>query len=198
MDDRDRRWQAVEQAYRDHADDVYRVALAILREPDAAVDVTHDTFARAFDRWEQYDNARPLRAWLHGIASHAALDALRHRRVRALALPLLGHIHDVADVRNLGGDPADRLADRDQIEIALAELKPDARAALVLRHYYGYDYVEIGRFLRTSPGNVGSILSRSHALLRARLAAAGVSAAAGDRTPDDPQTDLPAPRRAAR
>ena len=52
------------------------------------------------------------------------------------------------------------------------DLKPEARAALVLRHYYGYDYAEIARFLRTSPGNVGSILSRAHATLRdpARLA----------------------------
>ncbi len=58
MDDRDSRWRAVELAYRDHADDVYRVALAILRDPDAAVDVTHDTFARAFDRWDQYDANR--------------------------------------------------------------------------------------------------------------------------------------------
>ena len=51
----------------------------------------------------------------------------------------------------------------------LADLKPDVRAALVLRHYYGYDYAEIAGFLRTSPGNVGSILSRAHASLRTRL-----------------------------
>nr|MBA2373309.1 sigma-70 family RNA polymerase sigma factor [Chloroflexota bacterium] len=74
MDDRSLRSQAVERAYRDHADDVYRVALAILRDPEAAVDATHDTFARAFERWDQYDTNRPLRAWLHGIVSHAALD----------------------------------------------------------------------------------------------------------------------------
>jgi RNA polymerase sigma-70 factor (ECF subfamily) len=71
---------------------------------------------------------------------------------------------------------------------ALADLKPDARAALVLRHYYGYDYAEIGRFLRTSPGNVGSILSRAHGTLRTRLAAEAT----------DPPTDLPAHRRVLR
>src|SRR3954466_11153881 len=87
MDDRDQRWQAVERAYRDHADDVYRVALAILRDPDAAVDATHDTFARAFDRWHQYDANRSLRAWLHGIVSNAAIDDLRRRRVRRLSAP---------------------------------------------------------------------------------------------------------------
>ena len=188
MDDRDHRWQAVERAYRDHADDVYRVAFSILRDPDAAVDATHDTFARAFDRWHQYDANRPLRAWLHGIVSHAALDMLRRRRVRALAIPALGRVHDATATAEGTGDPAGHVADREQIAAAMDELKPEARAALVLRHYYGYDYAEIARFLRTSPGNVGSILSRAHATLRVQLAT--------DAT--EPPTELPAPRRAQR
>ena len=188
MDDRDLRWQAVERAYRDHADDVYRVAFAILRDPDAAVDATHDTFARAFDRWHQYDTNRPLRAWLHGIVSHSALDALRRRRVRTLALPALGRVREASMADQAGGDPAGHVVDRDQMATAMLDLKPAARAALVLRHYYGYDYAEIARFLRTSPGNVGSILSRAHGTLRARLASDAA----------DPPTDLPAPRRALR
>ena len=191
MDDREIRWHAVERAYRDHADDVYRIALAILRDPEAAVDATHDTFARAFERWHQYDENRPLRAWLHGIVSHAALDALRKRRVRALALPRIGEVRETAAAGHPDADPARHVAERDQIETALAGLKPEARAALVLRHYYGYDYAEIARFLRTSPGNVGSILSRSHGTLRARLLADAAATA-------DPPTDLPAPRRAIR
>ena len=69
---------------------------------------------------------------------------------------------------------------------ALGDLKPDARAALVLRHYYGYDYAEIAAVPADEPGNVGSILSRAHATLRARLAAEAT----------EPPTDIPAPRRA--
>jgi|SRR5436190_7867149 len=191
MDDREIRWHAVERAYRDHADDVYRIAMAILRDPEAAVDATHDTFARAFERWHQYDENRPLRAWLHGIVSHAALDALRRRRVRTLALPRIAEVRETAVAGGSDGDPSRHVGEREQIDTALADLKPDARAALVLRHYYGYDYAEIARFLRTSPGNVGSILSRSHGTLRARLAADAAATA-------DPPTDLPAPRRATR
>src|SRR5829696_2600445 len=155
MDERDLRWQAVEQAYRDHADDVYRVALAILRDTDAAVDATQDTFARAFDRWDQYDANRSLRGWLHGIVSNAALDDLRRRRVRRLAAPAVGRLTGTTDA---GEDPAAEVAARDLVEEGLAGLEPTARAALILRHYYGYDYAQIGSFLRTSPGNVGSIL----------------------------------------
>jgi len=90
--DQDQRRDAVDRAYREHADDVYRVAFAILRDTEAAVDATHDTFARAFERWNQYDSNRSLQAWLHGIVSHAALDALRRRRVRPLAVPAVAQI----------------------------------------------------------------------------------------------------------
>ncbi len=171
MNDQEIRRVAIDQAYRDHADDVYRVAYAILRDADAAVDATHDCFARAFERWEQYDSQRSLRAWLHGIVSHAALDDLRRRRVRRLAVPLVAQLGPAAG----GGvgstpDPSSTIATRQLIEHELARLTPDARAALVLRHYYGYDYREIAGFLRTSPGNVGSILTRAHAALRERLA----------------------------
>jgi RNA polymerase sigma-70 factor (ECF subfamily) len=189
VNDPDLRRQSVEQAYRDHADDVYRVAFAILHDPEAAVDATHDAFARAFERWEQYDANRPLRAWLHGIVSHAALDQLRRRSVRSLAVPAFGRVMEPAQP-NVGerGDPQVQVAERDLVAGALGGLKPEARAALVLRHYYGYDYSEIGGFLQTSAGNVGSILSRAHATLRERLRS----------TNPDSESDGGAERRAAR
>ncbi len=171
VSEQDGRREAVEQAYRDHADDVFRIAFAILRDREAAVDATHDCFARAFERWEQYDSHRPLRAWLHGIVSHAALDDLRRRRVRRLAAAEVALLHDAAPgAASSSSDPATTVATRQLVDDGLAALKPDARAALVLRHYYGYDYAEIAGFLRTSPGNVGSILSRAHSALRDRLA----------------------------
>jgi RNA polymerase sigma-70 factor (ECF subfamily) len=169
--DQDVRRDAVDRAYREHADDVYRVAFAILRDTEAAVDATHDTFARAFERWDQYDSNRSLRGWLHGIVSHAALDDVRRRRVRRLAASAVGQIGPVATGGAWGADPSLAVGDRDLVEAVLADLKPDVRAALVLRHYYGYDYAEIAGFLRTNPGNVGSILSRAHTALRARLTA---------------------------
>ena len=181
MTDDQLRLEAVERAYRDHADDVYRVAYAILRDPDGAMDATHDAFAQAFRRWEQYDTNRPVRPWLHGIVSHLALDALRRRRVRVRALDTIGRVHSVAPTVGPGSEEmVQRVVDRDLLDDALGGLKPDVRAALVLRHYYGYDYAEIAGFLKTSPGNVGSILSRAHRTLRERLITASNVAPADD------------------
>lgn len=156
------RLAAVDRAYRDHVGDVYRMAFAVLREPESASDATHEAFAKAFERWDQYDAARPLRPWLQRIVVNVALDALRHRKVRSIVVT---PVHDRSTV-----DPAPGVVQRALIDEGLATLRPEARAALVLRHYYGYDYAEIGAALGTSPGNVGSVLSRAHTALRAWLA----------------------------
>jgi RNA polymerase sigma-70 factor (ECF subfamily) len=129
--------------------------------------LTQETFVRAWDRWEQYDPQRPLRAWLHGIATHAALDHLRRDRVRRVALSALSR-GEGTRVQHASGPGSSRL---DALEEALAELPPRVRGALVLRHAYGYDYAAIAELLGTSAGNVGSMLSRAHGRLRERLIA---------------------------
>jgi RNA polymerase sigma-70 factor (ECF subfamily) len=183
MMEADLRDRAADQAYRDHATEVYRVAYGILRDADEAIDATHDAFARAWERWEQYDNQRPLRAWLHGIVVHVALDQLRRRKVRRLAVPALGR-NSLSDANSgAGADPAIDIARRQVVDDALATLRPDARAALVLRHYYGYEYAQIATFLGTNSGTVGSILSRAHAALRLRLEREPGAAASGGRKP---------------
>lgn len=175
--------RAADQAYRDHATDVYRVAYGILRDPDEALDATHDTFARAWERWDQYDSQRPLRGWLHGIVVHLALDQLRRRRVRRLALPHLGR-SPVAAIESSTADASDDVARREIVEVALDGLKPSVRATLVLRHYYGYDYAQIGSMLGMTSGTVGSTLSRAHAAIRLRLEGqAGADTQTADRAP---------------
>jgi RNA polymerase sigma-70 factor, ECF subfamily len=188
----ERRDRAADQAYREHANDVYRVAYGILRDPDEALDATHDTFARAWERWDQYDSQRPLRGWLHGIVVHVALDQLRRRRVRTLALPRLGGSALTSPTTTAAADPADELARREAVDDALDGLRPAARAALVLRHYYGYDYAQIGSMLGISSGTVGSTLTRTHATIRARLEARdGVHRRVAPEAPTSPRSRAP-------
>jgi RNA polymerase sigma-70 factor, ECF subfamily len=193
--------RAIDQAYRDHAPDVYRVAYGILRDADEAVDATHDAFARAWERWEQYDSQRPLRSWLHGIVVHQALDRLRRQRVRRLAIPALKNAAIGQAAGTATSDLATGVVRRQVVEEALGTLRPQARAVLVLRHYYGYDYAQIGELLGKPTGTVGSLLSRAHGALRERLgeptnsatAAMTTAATPNDLTPHLSQSPDPAP-----
>jgi RNA polymerase sigma-70 factor (ECF subfamily) len=168
MGDQEERSTAVEGAYRDHAQDLYRLAFGILRDQDAATDATQVAFARAYERWDQYDATRPVLPWLLRIVAHEALDSLRRRRVRWITAIAVAE-REAGGRRTADFDLAATIAERSALDAALAQLKPIARAAILLRHLYGYDYAEIGQLLGTSPGNVGALLSRAHATLRQLL-----------------------------
>lgn len=163
------RHRAVEAAYAAHADDVYRLAYAVLRDRDDATEATQEAFVKAFERWDRYDPERPLRPWLHAIASRIALDQLRRRRVRALAIPALGRESPPGAAAYGGRDPGMTVPRRMAISEAFAALGPVPRAAVLLRHRYGYDYEEIGALLGLSVSNVGAVLTRARSALRGRL-----------------------------
>lgn len=185
--DTDRRREAVGRAYREYSTDVYRVTYAILRDPDVAEDAMQDVFGRALQHWDEYDVQRPLRPWLHAIATRRALDLLRWRRVRSLALPWLRL--EARDRERAGRDPAEVLSQREGIERELDGIPPRARAALILRHYHGYTYAEIATLLGASSGTVGSLISRAHARLRDRLLANGEPAEDGSDGPSQPDQE---------
>ncbi len=164
------RHRDIEAAYSSYADDVYRLAYAILHDRDDAADATQETFVRAFHRWDRYDPDRPLRPWLHTIVSRVAFDQLRRRRVRWLAMPVLAERSAMSSEDAYAGrDPGSSVPRRQAIEEALEGLAPVARAAVLLRHRYGYEYTEIAGFLGISVSNVGAVLTRARARLRAQL-----------------------------
>src|SRR5690349_3121288 len=183
----DQRDLACDRAYREHAPDVYRVAYGILRNSEEALDATHDAFARAWERWDQYDSQRPLKPWLFGIVVHVALDQLRRRRVRGLFGLAGGRATAVAV------DPATDVVERRVVEQAMADFPPETRAALVLRHYYGYEYAQIGELLGKPAGTVGSLLSRAHAALRERLGEGSDSPLAAERAGEPHNNPTPDP-----
>ena len=60
---------------------MFAYVATLLRDRSAAEDVTAAAFERAYRRQSSFDARRgTARAWLFGIARHAALDELRRRK----------------------------------------------------------------------------------------------------------------------
>lgn len=159
--------EAIDSAFRAHAADLYRLVFSIVRDQGIAEELTQETFARAYDRFAGFDRTRPIGGWLHGIATHLAVDHLRRRNIRirfGLRDPRL-----IALDAPVVPDYAAALAEREAVSALLDDLPVRARAMLVLRHGYGYDDRSIAEFLGTSPGNVRTQISRAHQHLRAKL-----------------------------
>jgi RNA polymerase sigma-70 factor (ECF subfamily) len=77
---------AVFESYRDYAPAVYARCVRILRDREAARDVTQEVFVRCHRERAELRPGRELLAWLYQVATNLCLNSLRHDKVRAAAL----------------------------------------------------------------------------------------------------------------
>lgn len=130
-----------------------RLAL-VLGSHAEAEDVAQSAFTRALERQAQFKGG-DVRAWLYTIGLRLAFNELRRRRPAAVIEP-----------RN---EPSWAMASEPDLWLALRQLEPQPRAALILSVLDGYTHAEIGELLGVAPGTVSSWLSRSKERLRAAL-----------------------------
>lgn len=60
----------IEEAYVQHAKDVYRYLLSLSHDVDLAEELTQETFFRAMKTIDRYDGSCKLSVWLCQIAKH--------------------------------------------------------------------------------------------------------------------------------
>jgi RNA polymerase sigma-70 factor (ECF subfamily) len=153
---------------------------------DEAEDLVQDTFLRAWKAIDGFAGRSTVRAWLYRIATNACLDALDGRARRVLP-------HQV-NTPSGGGETSwlqpfpDRLwepaapseaepegvaVSRETIElaflVAIQQLPPRQRAALILRDVLGFTASQTADFLEGSVASVNSALQRARATLRHHL-----------------------------
>jgi RNA polymerase sigma-70 factor (ECF subfamily) len=160
---------ALEVLYDRHAALVYGLALAALRSPDDAQDLTQEIFLSLYRHAESYDPARgALAGFLATMTRTRAIDRLRSRtrKVRLLR-----------DFQQ--GDPPappatalERLSlaqCSERVRTALARLPDDQRRVLEMAYYRGLSQSEIAADLDTSLGTVKSWARRGLIALRDAL-----------------------------
>ncbi len=144
---------AFEAAVAPHYPGLVRRLTAVIRDPDAAQDLAQEAFLRAYRAWDRFDGT-DARGWLHTIGLRLAFNERDRRRRWA---GLFGSTREVA-----GWVAPDDL----RLHDALAGLKREHRAALLLNAVDGYTQAEIAAMLEVPAGTIASWLSRSKAHLR--------------------------------
>ena len=143
-----------------HADEIHRYVAGRLG-PDAADDVTADTFLTAFRKRDRYDLSRDqARPWLYGIATRLIGEyrrtERRHLRILARA-PAIDGAEPFEDTTN------DRVAAermRPLLARVLARLPAADRELLLLVAWTDLTYEDIAQALGVAPGTVASRLHR--------------------------------------
>lgn len=138
----------------------------------AADDLASETFAIAFARWDSFDQSRPLRPWLYGIASNLAQHQWRSERRKLLAYARTGLDPVTSDLDD-AHERADADVRRRQLAGALAALRDEDRDILLLHAWGELTDVEIAAALSLPVGTVKSRLHRTRAQLGNRLRSNG-------------------------
>ena len=152
-----------------HSDRVFRLAYRLTGDRHDAEDLTQEVFVRVFRSLDTYTPGT-FEGWLHRITTNLFLDQARRRqRIRfdALSDERAGTLRSASPAPDAAF--ADRLFD-DDVELALASLPPDFRAAVVLCDVEGLSYEEIADILGAKLGTVRSRIHRGRAMLRRALA----------------------------
>ena len=154
--------RAFERLYKRHVGDVYRYALAVMRNPSDAEDVTQTTFLNAYRSYVE-KGSRPEKPqnWLIAIAHNVCRQRFRQSARRPAEVSFEDDIADsVAD---------DDAPTGDDIRRALSHLAFNQRAALVMRELEGRSYAEIAEILEVSTSAVETLIFRARRALREQL-----------------------------
>jgi RNA polymerase sigma factor (sigma-70 family) len=156
--------QAFETIYRRYVKDVYHYALALLRNPADAEDVTQTTFMNAYRAYKRGDEILKPQNWLIKIAHNVARTRYAHASRRVKEVPLEDHVEQLAV-------PEDDRPDVEAVLRALGRLPFNQRAALVMRELEGRSYSEIADTLDVSVPAVETLIFRARRSLRLRASA---------------------------
>ena len=158
---------AFEKLYRRYVKDVYHYALAMLRNPADAEDVTQTTFLNAYRAFKRGEEPEKPQNWLIKIAHNAARTRYARSMRRVKEVPLEDHLDSLPVAEDEKPDVAAVLA-------ALGELPLNQRAALVMRELEGRSYAEIADTLGVSVAAVETLIFRARRSLKVKASAVRV------------------------
>ena len=146
---------------------IFNAAFRIVNDYEDAMDITQNTFIKAYERADKYDPSHDVFSWLYKIAVNEAINVAR-RNSRAVELdddmcvqsrnPETEYIQNETSVR---------------LQKALMGLSLDYRTVLILRHFQGLSYEAISGILGIPVKTVKSRLFSGRRLRRDSLVAMG-------------------------
>ncbi len=147
---------------------VYGLCLRLLRTEAEASEVAQESFLRAYQNLDRFDDSRPFDLWVLAIARNLCLDLLR-RRTKLKTEDVEDHAHALPS-----GDPsleeqAITSQVRTSLEDAMATLSADDREVLALYYVQKRTTKEIAQVMDVAPGTIMARLFRAREKLRTKM-----------------------------
>ncbi len=141
---------------------LFNVALRMLGNMQDAEDVTQTVFQNAFHKLDTYDPKYRFFSWIYRMAVNESLNALKRRKPTVT-------LEDELGIAAPDGAADGRTEAENRVGRALAALRPDDRAVVVLKHFASFSYEEIAQVLEIPVQTVKSRLFTARERLRLTL-----------------------------
>lgn len=153
-----------------HKSRVAATVIGMLGDSPGADDVGQEVFVRFYRAMVDFRGEANLSTYLTRIAINLSLNELKRKSRWSMIFSSADKddLPDLPDQQDVHYNE-DQLDDRRQINKALAELKPDHRAVIVLRLIDGYSTSETAKLLKVPIGTVLSRLARAQEKMKEML-----------------------------
>jgi RNA polymerase sigma-70 factor (ECF subfamily) len=156
----------LQRIYDEHADGLFAFLLNFTRDEEDTRDLLQEIFVRLAHQPELLWQARNERAFLIGLAHHAAIDLMRRRGTREKYHEIFGA--EPVSVFAATGNP-DELAFRAAVSEALGDLPSEQRAVVHLKLWEELTFDQIAEALGIPPNTAASRYRYGLDKLRERL-----------------------------
>lgn len=150
--------EAFVQIYEHFGAQIHRYVYRLVGNQELADDITQDTFLRAFQSIHKTSEDSNISAWLYRIASNAAFDVLRRRKLITW-MPILEENDKSEEFTEEDFTP--QVLEAQVVRRVLGQMPPGLSVCLVLRTVEGFSCEEIAEILKIPKGTVFSRLARA-------------------------------------
>ena len=150
--------------------DVFGFQLLRTKNENDAEDISIQTFSKAFDKIDTYDEAYEFGTWLIAISKNIHVDLIRKRKRNILDERERNKTEDKNSVLDESPSVEDSLITEQNLASLLADikkLKPHYQEVINLRYFNEMSYAEIANSLKEPINNVKVKLLRAKKLLAA-------------------------------
>lgn len=151
---------------REHYTYLFKYLIKVTMDPLLAEDLVQDTMVRCMEKINTYNGTSSFSSWLITIATRIFID--RKRRFKR-EMAWKKREQQEQGVRSIRWRFESRGEEWSTVLDSLSRLPSTQRVAVLLKHYYGYSYDEIGAIMQIPSGTVKSRVSNGLSQLRKEL-----------------------------
>ncbi len=154
-----------------YKDSIYFMALKMVNNKDDAMDLTVETFGKAFENIEKYKPDFAFSTWLFRIATNNCIDFIRKKRLNVVSLQSMSEEDNDEKQLQIASDTLNpeqtsiKKQESEKLKSIVEQLPQRYRTLIILRYYDEQSYEEIAQQLDLPLGTVKAQLFRARDLM---------------------------------